>query len=153
MSEQTLTSPHNTETSRTGWATPFLDILTVLIPVAVIAFAGVFLGGSASGGASLVGSLTINFAYLAAILIGGWLAVRFGIPRMLAIGQLLQIAGLVMLWMGAGQDVAANGAQFGQGFLRLALRTGSPIIPFGFIGGERQRGAGPGAPAGSLPAA
>jgi predicted MFS family arabinose efflux permease len=28
---------------------------------------------------------------------GGWLATRFGIPRMLAIGQLLQIAGLVML--------------------------------------------------------
>ena len=28
---------------------------------------------------------------------GGWLATRFGIPRMLMIGQLLQIAGLVML--------------------------------------------------------
>lgn len=26
--------------------------------------------------------------------------------------------------------------RFGQGFLRLALRTRSPIIPFGFIGGE-----------------
>ena len=26
--------------------------------------------------------------------------------------------------------------RFGQGFLRLALQTGSPIIPFGFIGGE-----------------
>ena len=25
---------------------------------------------------------------------------------------------------------------FGQGFLRLALRTGTPIVPFGFIGGE-----------------
>lgn len=25
---------------------------------------------------------------------------------------------------------------FGQGFMRLALRTGTPIIPFGFIGGE-----------------
>ena len=30
-------------------------------------------------------------------LVGGWLATRFGIPRMLAIGQLLQIVGLVML--------------------------------------------------------
>jgi MFS family permease len=28
---------------------------------------------------------------------GGWLATRFGIPRMLMLGQLLQIAGLVML--------------------------------------------------------
>jgi len=26
--------------------------------------------------------------------------------------------------------------RFGQGFLRLAMQTGSPIIPFGFIGGE-----------------
>jgi len=26
--------------------------------------------------------------------------------------------------------------QFGQGFMRLALKTSSPIIPFGFIGGE-----------------
>ncbi len=25
---------------------------------------------------------------------------------------------------------------FGQGFLRLALRTGTPIVPFGFVGGE-----------------
>ena len=28
---------------------------------------------------------------------GGWLASRFGIPRMLAVGQILQIAGLIML--------------------------------------------------------
>jgi 1-acyl-sn-glycerol-3-phosphate acyltransferase len=26
--------------------------------------------------------------------------------------------------------------EFGQGFMRLALQTGSPIIPFGFVGGE-----------------
>jgi MFS family permease len=32
-------------------------------------------------------------------LAGGWLAARFGIPRMLAIGQLLQIGGLLMLSM------------------------------------------------------
>lgn len=25
---------------------------------------------------------------------------------------------------------------FGQGFLRLAMRTGTPIVPFGFVGGE-----------------
>ena len=28
---------------------------------------------------------------------GGWLALRFGIPRMLAIGMALQISGLLML--------------------------------------------------------
>jgi 1-acyl-sn-glycerol-3-phosphate acyltransferase len=26
--------------------------------------------------------------------------------------------------------------QFGSGFMRLALRTGTPIVPFGFVGGE-----------------
>src|ERR1700690_4103373 len=36
-------------------------------------------------------------AGIAANVGGGWLASRFGIPRMLAVGQLLQIAGLVML--------------------------------------------------------
>lgn len=41
--------------------------------------------------------LLYEFAGILSNLIGGWLAVRFGIPRMLAIGQLLQIAGLVML--------------------------------------------------------
>lgn len=41
--------------------------------------------------------LLYEFAGIVSNLIGGWLAVRFGIPRMLAIGQILQIAGLVML--------------------------------------------------------
>ena len=78
MSEQTLTIQHHTETPRTGWIASVLDILTVLIPLLVIAFVGVILGGSASGGASLFGALTINFAYLAAILIGGWVLRRRG---------------------------------------------------------------------------
>jgi predicted MFS family arabinose efflux permease len=41
--------------------------------------------------------LLYEFAGILSNLAGGWLAVRFGIPRMLAIGQTLQIGGLVML--------------------------------------------------------
>lgn len=41
--------------------------------------------------------LLYETAGIAANLGGGWLASRFGIPRMLAVGQLLQIAGLIML--------------------------------------------------------
>jgi predicted MFS family arabinose efflux permease len=41
--------------------------------------------------------LLYETAGIVANLAGGWLASRFGIPRMLATGQLLQIAGLVML--------------------------------------------------------
>ncbi|MCX7361145.1 MAG: organoarsenical effux MFS transporter ArsJ [Alphaproteobacteria bacterium] len=41
--------------------------------------------------------LLYELAGVAANLGGGWLATRFGIPRMLAVGQGLQIAGLVML--------------------------------------------------------
>lgn len=43
--------------------------------------------------------LLYEFAGILSNLVGGWLAVRFGIPRMLAIGQVLQIGGLVMLSM------------------------------------------------------
>lgn len=43
--------------------------------------------------------LLYEAAGIAANLGGGWLASRFGIPRMLAVGQVLQIAGLVMLSM------------------------------------------------------
>lgn len=78
MPEQTLSKPLHTETPKAGWIAPLIDILTVLIPLLVIAFTGVILGGSASGGASLLGSLTINFAYLTAILIGGWVLRRRG---------------------------------------------------------------------------
>ena len=41
--------------------------------------------------------LLYEAAGIAANLGGGWLASRFGIPRMLAVGQSLQIAGLIML--------------------------------------------------------
>ncbi len=43
--------------------------------------------------------LLYEAAGIASNLIGGWLATRFGIPRMLAIGQVLQIGGLVLLSM------------------------------------------------------
>src|SRR5215510_2443832 len=42
-------------------------------------------------------SLLYELAGILANLAGGWLATRFGIPRMLMIGQLLQIIGLIML--------------------------------------------------------
>jgi MFS transporter, APGE family, 1-arseno-3-phosphoglycerate exporter len=41
--------------------------------------------------------LLYEAAGIAANLGGGWLALRFGIPAMLAVGQMLQIAGLIML--------------------------------------------------------
>jgi predicted MFS family arabinose efflux permease len=41
--------------------------------------------------------LLYEFAGIVANLLGGWLAIHFGIPRMLAAGQALQIAGLLML--------------------------------------------------------
>ena len=41
--------------------------------------------------------LLYEIAGIVANLGGGWLALRFGIPRMLATGQVLQIAGLLML--------------------------------------------------------
>lgn len=41
--------------------------------------------------------LLYEFAGIVANLAGGWLATRFGIPRMLMAGQALQISGLVML--------------------------------------------------------
>jgi MFS transporter, APGE family, 1-arseno-3-phosphoglycerate exporter len=41
--------------------------------------------------------LLYEFAGIVANLAGGWLATRYGIPRMLMLGQLLQIGGLAML--------------------------------------------------------
>ncbi len=41
--------------------------------------------------------LLYEFAGIVANLAGGWLSTRFGIPRMLAVGQALQVAGLAML--------------------------------------------------------
>jgi predicted MFS family arabinose efflux permease len=53
--------------------------------------------------------LLYEFAGIVANLGGGWLASRFGIPRMLAVGQTLQIAGLLMLSaLDAGWSVALS---------------------------------------------
>ena len=58
--------------------------------------------------------LLYEFAGIVANLLGGWLATRFGIPRMLAVGQALQIAGLAMLsaldpgWTAARRHSAAS---------------------------------------------
>ncbi|MGD9803284.1 MAG: hypothetical protein AB7E81_03295 [Hyphomicrobiaceae bacterium] len=41
--------------------------------------------------------LLYEFAGIVANIAGGWLAVRFGITAMLAVGQALQVLGLVML--------------------------------------------------------
>jgi len=41
--------------------------------------------------------LLYEFAGIVANLSGGWFATRYGIPRMLAVGQGLQVAGLLML--------------------------------------------------------
>lgn len=78
MSDQILTTPRHTETPENGWFEPILDIFTVSIPLSVIAFTGVYLGGSASGGATVFGSLMIHVAYIVAILIGGWVLRRRG---------------------------------------------------------------------------
>lgn len=51
--------------------------------------------------------LLYEFAGILANLGGGWLATRFGIPRMLAVGQTLQVAGLLML---SGLDPAWSAA-------------------------------------------
>ncbi len=53
--------------------------------------------------------LLYEFAGIVSNLAGGWLATRFGIPRMLALGQLLQVVGLVMLSMlDPGWTIAAS---------------------------------------------
>ena len=53
--------------------------------------------------------LLYEIAGIVANLGGGWLALRFGIPRMLAVGQLLQIVGLLMLsWLDPGWSAAVS---------------------------------------------
>ena len=53
--------------------------------------------------------LLYEIAGIVANLGGGWLALRFGIPRMLATGQVLQIAGLLMLsWLDPGWSAAVS---------------------------------------------
>jgi predicted MFS family arabinose efflux permease len=81
--------------------------------------------------------LLYEFAGIVANLAGGWLAVRFGIPRMLAAGQTLQIAGLVMLsaldpgwtlaasvaWVVAAQGIAGLAKDFTKTASKSAIKA------------------------------
>ena len=83
--------------------------------------------------------LLYESAGIVANLTGGWLASRFGIPRMLAAGQLLQIAGLVMLslldpawtigfsvaWVVASQGVAGVAKDFTKTASKSAIKATS----------------------------
>ena len=75
--------------------------------------------------------LLYEAAGIAANLGGGWLASRFGIPRMLAVGQLLQIAGLLVLssldpgWSAAAAVVWVVVAQGIAGIAKDVTKTAS----------------------------
>ena len=75
--------------------------------------------------------LLYEAAGIAANLGGGWLASRFGIPRMLATGQILQIAGLLMLsaldpgWSAAGAVAWVVVAQGIAGIAKDVTKTAS----------------------------
>lgn len=75
--------------------------------------------------------LLYETAGIAANLGGGWLASRFGIPRMLAVGQSLQIAGLIMLslldpgWSAAGSVAWVVIAQGVAGVAKDVTKTAS----------------------------
>jgi predicted MFS family arabinose efflux permease len=83
--------------------------------------------------------LLYEFAGIVANLAGGWLAVRFGIPRMLAIGQGLQISGLIMLsaldptwaaaasvaWVVAAQGIAGLAKDFTKTASKSAIKATS----------------------------
>jgi predicted MFS family arabinose efflux permease len=81
--------------------------------------------------------LLYELAGIVANLAGGWLAVRFGIPRMLMAGQALQIAGLVMLsaldpsstaaasvaWVVAAQGIAGLAKDFTKTASKSAIKA------------------------------
>ena len=83
--------------------------------------------------------LLYEFAGILANLGGGWLASRFGIPRMLAVGQALQIAGLLMLsaldpswtiavsvtWVVAAQGIAGLAKDFTKTASKTAIKATS----------------------------
>ena len=72
-----------------------------------------------------------EIAGIVANLAGGWLAVRFGIPHMLAVGQGLQVLGLVMLsaldpaWTAAASVVWVMAAQGISGLAKDFTKTAS----------------------------
>jgi MFS family permease len=81
--------------------------------------------------------LLYEAAGIAANLGGGWLAARFGIPRMLAVGQALQITGLIMLsaldpawsalasvaWVVAAQGIAGLAKDFTKTASKSAIKA------------------------------
>ncbi|HYD08048.1 MAG TPA: organoarsenical effux MFS transporter ArsJ [Reyranella sp.] len=81
--------------------------------------------------------LLYEFAGIVANLSGGWFATRYGIPRMLAIGQGLQVAGLVMLsaldpgwtmassvaWVVAAQGIAGLAKDFTKTASKSAIKA------------------------------
>lgn len=83
--------------------------------------------------------LLYETAGIAANLGGGWLATRFGIPRMLAVGQTLQILGLIMLsaldpgwspfasvaWVVAAQGIAGLAKDFTKTASKSAIKATS----------------------------
>lgn len=83
--------------------------------------------------------LLYEFAGIVANLAGGWLATRFGIPAMLAIGQGLQIAGLLLLsaldpgwtalasviWVVAAQGVSGLAKDFTKTASKSAIKATS----------------------------
>jgi predicted MFS family arabinose efflux permease len=83
--------------------------------------------------------LLYELAGIVANLAGGWLATRFGIPRMLAVGQTLQIAGLLMLsaldpgwtaaasvaWVVAAQGIAGLAKDFTKTASKSAIKATS----------------------------
>lgn len=75
--------------------------------------------------------LLYEFAGIIANLAGGWLATRFGIPRMLVVGQTLQVAGLLMLsaldpaWTAAASVVWVVAAQGISGLAKDFTKTAS----------------------------
>jgi MFS family permease len=83
--------------------------------------------------------LLYEFAGIVANLAGGWLATRFGIPRMLTVGQALQIAGLLMLsaldpawsaaisvaWVVAAQGIAGLAKDFTKTASKSAIKATS----------------------------
>ena len=84
--------------------------------------------------------LLYEFAGIVANLAGGWLATRFGIPRMLAVGQALQIAGLAMLsaldpgWTAAASVAWVVAAQGIAGLAKDFTKTASKIGDQGHVG-------------------
>jgi predicted MFS family arabinose efflux permease len=75
--------------------------------------------------------LLYEFAGIVANIAGGWLAVRFGIPAMLAVGQALQVVGLVMLsaldpaWTAMGSVIWVVAAQGISGLAKDFTKTAS----------------------------